>query len=88
MQSSTPGFIAQLMGRLTKDRYTAATVLVDHYSLLSYIYLQWQLTSEETLKTKHAFEFYSRKHRVRVAHYHADNGCFADNAFMQDVDKQ
>eukprot|EP00957_Ditylum_brightwellii_P092393 7034889-Ditylum_brightwellii.AAC.1 len=88
MQSSTPGFIAQLKGRLTKDRYAAATVLVDHCSHLSYIYLQRQLTSEETLNAKHAFESYSRKHRVRVAHYHADNGRFVGNAFMQDVDKQ
>eukprot|EP00957_Ditylum_brightwellii_P034190 2591087-Ditylum_brightwellii.AAC.1 len=50
MQSSTPGFIAQLKGRLIKDRNTAAMVLVDHYSCLSYIYLQQQLSSEEILK--------------------------------------
>eukprot|EP00957_Ditylum_brightwellii_P046998 3568473-Ditylum_brightwellii.AAC.1 len=50
MQSLTPGFITQLKGRLAKDRYPAATVLVDHYSCLSHIYLQRQLTLEETLK--------------------------------------
>ncbi len=31
------GFIAQLKGTLTKKRYTAATVFVDHYSQLKYI---------------------------------------------------
>ena len=29
LESSTPGFIAQLKGRLTKDRYQAATIFVD-----------------------------------------------------------
>jgi hypothetical protein len=34
--STQVGFIAQLKGTLTKKRYTAATVFVDHYSRLKY----------------------------------------------------
>ncbi len=46
------GFIAQLKGSLTKKRYTAATVFVDHYSRLKYIHLMTKLTSEETMEAK------------------------------------
>jgi hypothetical protein len=37
--STQVGFIAQLKETLTKKRYTAATVFVDHYSKLKYIHL-------------------------------------------------
>ena len=54
LESSIPGFIPQLKGKLTKQRYHAAMVFVDHYSGLSYIHMQRQLTSVETLEAKHA----------------------------------
>jgi len=88
LESSLPGFIALLKGRPTKRRYRAVTVFVDHYSRLSYVHMQQQLTSNETLEAKHAFEAFARKHGVVVKHYHADNGRFADNAFVQDVKLQ
>ena len=47
--------------------------------------MQKQLTSKETLEAKHAFEAHCRKHEVNVRHYHADNGRFADNLFLNDV---
>ena len=43
------------------------------------------LTSEETLKAKKAFEAYARSLGVTILHYHADNGRFADNAFLKSV---
>jgi hypothetical protein len=88
LESSTPGFILQLKGKLTKQRYRAATVFVDHYSGLSYIHMQRSLTSEETLEAKRAFEAFARRHHVTLRHYHADNGRFADNAFIADATKQ
>ncbi len=75
------GFIAQLKGTLTKKRYTAATVFVDHYSRLKYIHLITKLTSEETMEAKQAFEHFTKQHGVCILHYHCDNGRFADNAF-------
>jgi hypothetical protein len=39
------------------------------------------------LEAKLAFEAYSRKYNVKIYHYHADNGRFADNAFIQSVQK-
>ncbi len=75
------GFIAQLKGTLTKKCYTVATVFVDHYSRLKYIYLMTKLTSEETMEAKQAFEHFAKQHGVCILHYHCDNGQFADNAF-------
>ena len=87
MESTVPGFVAQLKGRLTVKRYTAATVFVDHYSRLTYVHLQYDLSSKHTLEAKRAFEIWSANVGVKIEHYHADNGRFADKAFMQDCEK-
>ena len=85
MESTTPGFVAQLKGWLTNARYRVATVFVDHHSGLSFVYLQNDTTSDQMVKAKKSFEAYCQTHGITVKHYHADNGCFADNLFMQDV---
>ena len=82
MESSLPGFMAQLKGRLTKKRYNYATIFVDHYSRLKYVHLQESISSEQTVEAKIAFEAYSRRHGVTISHYHADNGRFADRMFL------
>ena len=87
LESTTPGFIAQFKGALTKDRYRAATVFVDHFSRFSYIHLQRGLTSAETVQAKRAFESFSQAHGVTIKHYHCDNGRFADNAYLEHVTK-
>jgi hypothetical protein len=46
------GFIAQLKRTLTRKRYAAATIFVDHYSRLKYVHLMTRLTSEETMEAK------------------------------------
>jgi hypothetical protein len=74
LESNTQGFITQLKGTLTKKRYGAATVFVDNASRLSYIHLQGQISSDETVQAKRAFEAYAQLHGVTVKHYHADNG--------------
>jgi hypothetical protein len=82
MISTQVGFIAQLKGTLTKKRYTAATIFVDHYSRLKYVHLMTRLTSEETIDAKQAFEHFAKQHSVHILHYHCNNGQFADNPFM------
>ena len=84
LESTTVGFVAQLKGRLTLRRYKYTTVFVDQFSRLSFVYLQYRLTSEETVLAKHAFERYTRNRDVSIKHYHADNGRFADNGFIND----
>jgi hypothetical protein len=75
------GFIARLKGTLTKKRYTAAIVFVDHNSRLKYIPLMTKLTSKETIEAKQVFKHFAEQHGVRILHYHCDNGQFADEPF-------
>jgi hypothetical protein len=89
LESKTPGFVGQMKSPvMTKHRYTAATVFVDQFSRLSFVYLQYSTTGEETVKAKHAFEAFAGSHGVTIRHYHADNGRFADNLFRNDCEKQ
>ena len=85
LESSTPGLIGQVKGWLTRDRFKVATVFVDHYSNMSYVHCQRTTSDKETLEAKHAFENFADTHGVRVRHYHADNGRFAENKFLQDI---
>ncbi len=50
MESLQVGFFAQLKGKVTKKRYTGATIFVDHFSRLRFIHLMLDLSAEETLK--------------------------------------
>ena len=82
--SPTAGFIAQLTGRLTLKRYMYATVYVDHYSRYSYVYLQKTSTAEETIEGKKAFEQHMKQMGVEVSAYHADNGIFRANKWLEE----
>ena len=71
-----------------QQRYKYATVFVDQFSGFTFVYLQKCLTSEETVIAKHAFEGSTDQRGVKITHYHADNGRFADNAFIADCKAQ
>jgi hypothetical protein len=86
MESSTPGLIAQMKGIPKLLRYKYLTVIVDHYSRFTYIHLHTAITSEENVKTKHAFECVAQNAGVIIKHYHADKGRFADKAFLNDLE--
>jgi hypothetical protein len=79
LESSIPGFIGQMTGKLTNQCIVASTAYVDHASDLSYVYHQTSMTSEETLKSKLAFEKFAASHGVNIKHYHADNRRFKEN---------
>ena len=83
VEYSTPGFIDQLKGKPTKHCYCATTIFLDHYSDLTHVNMQRVLLSDETVQAKKLFEAYTRTYRVRIKQYHADNGRFSDNAFLQ-----
>ena len=88
LESITPGFIAQLKGNLTKDRHKCATIFLDHYSSLSYVHLQRTTNGDDTLEAKKAFEAYARSQGVRIQHYHADNGRFAERKWIDHVQQE
>ncbi len=83
MTSTEVGFYMQLKGKLTKKRYKCATISVDHYSRLCFLHLQLDGGSAKTLATKLTFEQYAAEHRVKIMHYHCNNGQFHSNAFQQ-----
>jgi hypothetical protein len=85
IESTTPGFVGQMKGFLTKKRYHCATVYVDHYSSLSYVHIQKSTNGDETLLGKRQFEAYCASHGVKIKSYHADNGRFAENKFVADI---
>ena len=65
------------------QRNNYATIFVDQLSKLSFVFLQKWLTSAETILAKQSFERFARDLIVKNIHYHADNGRFADNGFIQ-----
>jgi Reverse transcriptase (RNA-dependent DNA polymerase) len=84
LRSPTPGFIAQLTGNLTKDRYNYATVFVDGYSGKGYVHLQKTQSASETLEAKQAYERLCLRDGITVKHYHADNGVFRAKQWTDD----
>jgi hypothetical protein len=82
--SPTPGLVAQLTGKLTTKRYKYATVYVDQFSGYSYTYLQKNADASETIQSKKAFEAHCRQHGVNVLNYHADNGIFRANKWIDE----
>jgi hypothetical protein len=85
LESPVSGFIAEMNGRLTRQRYKAATIFVDHFSSLSYVHLQQSTLALETLQAKMAFETYAASCGVLIHKYHADNGRFAETAWRDDI---
>jgi hypothetical protein len=88
LESTTLRFFGKLKGRLTTAKYRAVTIFVDHYSDLSYVYLQQTTSAKETLEEKNAFELYAKTFGMTITHYHADNGRFAENLWRTDVIKK
>jgi hypothetical protein len=62
LESSIPGFIGQMTGKLTRQRIVGSTVYVDHTSDFSFVYHQTSMSSEETVKSKSAFEKFAASH--------------------------
>ena len=83
--SPTPDFVLIHRGLPTKRRYVGATIFVDHFSDLTYVYLMTEMTTLSTVTSKEAFERLSASHNVRICHYHFDNRLFDSKAFKSSV---
>jgi hypothetical protein len=82
MYSSVTGLVGQLKGIPTRKQYRVATVFVDHIGDYTYTFMQADDTSEQTLLAKREFECNALGMGVRIKKYHADNGRFVDNAWV------
>ena len=80
--SPTPGLIAQLSGNLTKQWYMYATIYIDHFSQYFFLHLQKTASVDETLQGKIAFKRLCSNHGVKIQAYHADNGVFWANGWV------
>ena len=65
-----------------------ATTFVDHVSDYVYVHLMRDLTLDETLLAKEAMEKVMAQAGRNIKHYHADNGRFADNGFIDAVNSK
>ena len=61
---------------------------MDHAINYVYVQLMRDFTLEETLLVKAAWEKVLARANRKVKHYHADNGRFADNGFLQSVNRK
>ena len=71
-----------MSGFLTSKRLWGATTFVDHVSDYVYVHLMQDLTLDETLLAKESMEKVMAQAGRYVKHYHADNGRFSDNGFI------
>jgi hypothetical protein len=81
------GFIGQNKGFFFRKHYKVATIFVDHFSRLSYVYLQEATKGVYTLAAKRSLEAYYASHVVKVQQYHAGNGRFAEHLFLNHFEK-
>jgi hypothetical protein len=83
LELPVPGFVGQNKGYFFKKRYKVATIFVDHFSCLSFVYyLQESTKGDKMLLAKRAFEAYAASFGVVIQNYHADNGRFAKRLFL------
>ena len=64
--SITPGLIGQLRGIPTTARYKAATIFVNHFSGLGYVYLHKSTTAAEAVESKRTFKNYATNLGVKI----------------------
>ena len=83
--SSQPGLIPQMSDFLTNQRLWEVTTFVDHISNFVYVNLMRFLSIAETFLARAAMEKTRAQDSRTVFHYHANNGRFADNGFVEAI---
>ena len=67
--SPTPGFVPTHRGIPTLQRYTCATVFVDHYSDFTYSHLMTEMNAKSTVEAKDTSARIEHSHNVPIRHY-------------------
>ena len=60
--------------------------MVNHFTDLIYVHLSITISQDETLSEKVSFERWSVKFGVKIKIYHADNGIFAEQPFISEIE--
>ena len=74
-----------MSGFLTNQRLWGVTTFVDHVSDFVYVHLMRDLSLPETLLAKAAMEKTMAQAGRTVKHYHANNGRFSENLFVDSI---
>jgi len=84
-ESRLKGRTFSSFGTATSQTYVGGCIFVDHMS--GYIHIGHQLgfSASETIRVKQDFERLCLDHGIMVDRYHADNGVFRANAFVQHI---
>ena len=77
-----------MSGFLTSRRIWGCTTFCNHVSGFLYVNLIRDFTVEETILAVKAFEKTLSKADRLVTHYHADNRIFANNSFLESINKK
>jgi len=85
--SAQPGLVPQSKGAMTRARIWAATVFVCYVTGYIHVGLMTDQSGDQTLQCKHDFEHKCATRGVKVKHYHADNGRFAEQSFLSSIKK-
>lgn len=88
LQFIAPGLIAQQRGTPTRPRYYVATIFVYHATDFTYVVLEKNTTSEETVRAKAEFESKAKKYGVPVKYFHSDNVIFGASVWVADAKRQ
>jgi GAG-pre-integrase domain len=73
MEKHVHGLIGQVNGIPTRERYRVATIFVDHVSDYTYVYLQTNTSSVQTLAANMEFERHASSVGIMIQRFHADN---------------
>ena len=85
--SAQPGLVPQEKGLMTRARTWAATVFIDYVTGYIYVGLMTDQSGDQTLQAKNDFEHRCITRDIKVKHYHADNGRFAEKSFLNSIKK-
>ena len=67
--------------------YGGGCIFVDHATGYIHVKYQVSLSASETIAAKHAYKQHMHDMGVVVTHYHSNNGVFAANAFVDEINK-
>lgn len=81
--SAQPGLMPQDKGQMTRAWIWECTVFVDYTTSYVHVLLMRDLGIESTLAAKQKFEDKCTTKGIKVKHYHANNGQFANPAWKE-----
>jgi hypothetical protein len=86
--SAQPSLIPQMSGFLTNCQIWGCLTFCDHVSDFVYVHLMQDFTINDTILAVKTFDKVLSQANCIVKHYHANNGAFAHNRFLDEVNRK